>query len=70
MMGDIADMYMYDDPYPRRSCEAPALVACRHCGKGGLHWEGDYRGYYRLYDKRGNLHSCLEYYNLPWSKGK
>lgn len=58
-MGEIAD-YMIDrmleDHFADEDGE-PAIVECKRCGKGGLHWEED-NGNWRLANAKGLLHVC------------
>lgn len=56
-MGDMADMYMWDDRdiYDDEP-EPPAFKTCRYCGAGGLEW-GSHEGKWRLF-KAGVLHAC------------
>ena len=42
--------YDADEPEPHD-------IECKHCGKGGLHWEDTDEGF-RLYDARNKKHAC------------
>jgi hypothetical protein len=42
---------LYDDD------EQPAIVTCKRCRKGGLHWEND-GGQWNLYEGWHRLHRC------------
>jgi hypothetical protein len=35
-------------------------IECKQCGKGGLHWEEEFDGSYRLYTAKDMLHKCDE----------
>jgi hypothetical protein len=49
-----AEDYFYDyDP----DDDQPTIVACKRCGKGGLHGEND-DGQWNLYDGRYLPHRC------------
>ena len=52
-------MSVFDDyqPDPFEDAEDVPVVECRHCGKGGLHWEDD-NGTWKLYTVKYMLHVC------------
>lgn len=47
-------MSFFDDVTAGRDLE------CEQCGKGGLHWEEEHDGSYRLYTAKDMLHKCDE----------
>jgi hypothetical protein len=47
----------YFDPYGDDENEQPSIVACKRCGKDGLHWEND-DGQWNLYEGQYRLHKC------------
>ena len=59
-MGEMADMMMYDDPFPdEEHRNPPRLITCRCCGKGGLGWIGKQNGRWILGDYETRVkHIC------------
>ena len=64
MSGDMADFTindffdLLDSAASDDGPEAPALVACRACGQGGLSWT-QYGESWRLQEPGGKLHPCV-----------